>query len=365
MTFPVVHLPPDPKEAGVVHGHALRREIQENLGLYRARWEEELGLRWEEGLRRARIHLARLEAYAREHLLSVLGVAEGAGITSEEAAFLDGRYELFYGEFSKRDLKGECSSLAVLPERSAEGQLLLAQNWDWFPGVQGAWLRFSSHGVSVLAFTEAGIPGGKIGINSRGLALCVNGLISPFDQWDGEGLPFHARAATILASATAEEALKWASSLPSPGSAHFLVGQREKAWGIELSPKGAFLLLPEDGVLAHANHFLAGNFSQAVGEEWRGSLPRQARLEKLLAVFARLGPEEIWAILSDHTDFPDCICRHPFPVEKNLPYATILSCVLDLKGSVIHYRKGPPCGADSSTVSLAPQADWSGKVNWA
>lgn len=354
MKFPVLDIPPHPREAGFVHGRALRVEILENLRLYRARWEEEVGLSWEEGLRRARIHLARLEAYASSYFLSVLGVAEGAGITREEAAFLDGRYELFYAEFSKHDLRAECSSLAVLPDRSAEGRLLLAQNWDWFPGVRGAWLRLSSHGLSVLAFTEAGIPGGKIGINSCGLALCVNGLISPFDRWDSEGLPFHARVSAILASATPEEALERGASLPSPCSAHFLLGQGERAWGIELSPNGAFLLPPQEGVLAHANHFLRGDFPQPLGEEWASSFLRQARLEKLLAASKRLGAEQIWAILSDHTDFPGSICRHLTPMARDFPYATILSCVLDPKQGIIHYRAGPPCTTDSCAVSLQP-----------
>ncbi|MBC7318276.1 peptidase C45 [Candidatus Bipolaricaulota bacterium] len=343
MSFPVLDLPGNPKEAGLVHGRVLSREIHENLKLYRERWEEELGLSWEEGLRRARVHLARLEVYSPQHCLSVLGVAEGASITLEEAAFLDGRYELFYAEFAKRDFRGECSSLAILPERSCEGRLLLAQNWDWFPGVRGAWLRFSSYGISILAFTEAGIPGGKIGINSRGLALCVSGLVSPFDRWDGEGLPFHARASAILSSATFEEALEWANFQPSPCSVHFLLGQGDKVLGVEISPNGNFILQPRDGVLVHTNHFLAADFPVPFGTDWRFSSARQKRLEELFAQYRQLDLPAIWAILSDHFGFPESICRH-FSHQKIEPqYVTVLSCILDPQAGRIHYKPGPPC----------------------
>jgi isopenicillin-N N-acyltransferase-like protein len=214
--------------------------------------EEELGLAWREALRRGRIHLERLSAHAPDYLAALKGLAKGAKISEEEAGLLDARYEIFYSAYAK-EAGQECTSLAVLPERSAYRELILAQNWDWIPGIQGAWLLFESPDFQVLAFTEAGIPGGKIGINSAGLGLCVNGVFSPWDRWDGEGLPFHARAWMVLQSRVLAEAQEIIRSGFSPCPEIFSLDKKMKRFPWSARPHQTCVLTPNHGVLAHAN----------------------------------------------------------------------------------------------------------------
>jgi isopenicillin-N N-acyltransferase-like protein len=195
--------------------------------------EEELGLAWREALRRGRIHLERLSAHAPDYLAALKGLAKGAKISEEEAGLLDARYEIFYFAYAK-EAGQECTSLAVFPERSAYRELILAQNWDWIPGIQGAWLLFESPDFQVLAFTEAGIPGGKIGINSAGLGLCVNGVFSPWDRWGG---------VTLLRAGLDGPAIPWFGGGPGnlplrifPLPRNFLFGQKDEAVSLERAP---------------------------------------------------------------------------------------------------------------------------------
>lgn len=77
----------------------------------------------------------------------------------------------------------------------------MGQEWDWFPEIQGAVLHLRELGGSEpLYFTEAGILGGKIGLNARGVGLCINGMVSAHDDWARLGEPFHLRTFNALYS---------------------------------------------------------------------------------------------------------------------------------------------------------------------
>lgn len=312
--------------------------------------EEELGLPWREALRRGRVHLERLAAHAPDHFAAVQGIAKGAKISEEEAGLLDARYEIFYSAYTKEAGQG-CTSLAILPKRSAYDELILAQNWDWIPGIHVAWLHFQSSDLQVLAFTEAGIPGGKIGINSAGLALCVNGLVSLWDRWDGEGIPFHARTWMVLQSRNLAEAQEIIRSGFSTCSANFLIGQKEEALSLERAPHQTCALAPNNGVLAHANHFLCHVFPQMLWEECSSSFLRQARAEELLSRALKLAEPEIFQILSDHYGFPESICRH---AGDGKPwYATVLSCLLRPEQGLVLYIPGRPC--EGKPLAIGPE----------
>ncbi|MCV4566995.1 hypothetical protein OFB72_31030, partial [Escherichia coli] len=61
-----------------------------------------------------------------------------------------------------------CTAFALLPAHSADGALWMGQNWDWIEDAKGALQHVTEpDGTRVLAFTEAGIFGGKIGLNSH------------------------------------------------------------------------------------------------------------------------------------------------------------------------------------------------------
>lgn len=345
--IPVLELPEDPYAAGYVHGRLLAREVQENLALYRDRLEKAYGLSFQEGLRRAKVHLERLFAWSPWHLPALFGLADGAGLTKEEAAFLDARYELFYAEFAKEG----CTAFVLQPPKTEA--LVLVQNWDWVPGVRTSWVRQRACGIQILAFTETGIVGGKIGLTTAKLGFCFTGLVSPDDRWDGDGVPIHARLWRALRAHTLAEAQEILSATPSPCSAGFLVAHEDTAVCVELSPGQSRTLVISQESFVHANHFLLFPWRAGAKADWENSYARQVRAEVLLRKSFRIQREEISQVLSDHHGFPHSICRHP---DERLPswerWSTNLAVVLVPGRGEGWFAAGPPCSCLWQRLSL-------------
>lgn len=362
---PVLDLAGEPYEVGYEHGRRAKALIEHNLDLYFRRFRDEVGLSRDEVLRRARVHLERIRTGFPGYAAMVGGLAAGSGLPLLPLMALNARYELFYGEFVRQGLGGSaCTAFAVLPEHVQEGHLILGENWDWFLGVAGLWLRIRGEDLTVLCFTEAGIAGGKIGLNSAGVGLCVNGLVSHLDRWEREGVPFHVRCWQILNARTLDEAVAMVESDGCPGSANFLLGQAGRpgqgaAVDLERAPTGALRWEPQQGFLVHANHFLAPErlgLVQPLAEERYSTYLRQARLTELLGHAAAQGPiaaEILQDFLRDHLGFPDSVCRHPSPAFPDYAqYHTVLSVIIDLHARRLWHTAGPPCRSGYNEVAL-------------
>ena len=162
-----------------------------------------------------------LEQHA--YFLALRGVADGSGVPLQDIVVLNMRYELLYFQYGVNALVDGCTSFAVLPRATHTGHLLLGQNWDWIPEVRGAVLHTrDDDGLETLSFTEAGIVGGKIGLNSVGLGLAINGLYTTADDWSRLKTPFHVRCYDILRSRTLEQAMSVVTDTPRACSTNFL-----------------------------------------------------------------------------------------------------------------------------------------------
>ena len=358
--IPLVRAAGEPREIGRVHGRSARREIADNLALYARRYRDELGLERAEVRRRAGAWLERVRELDPDYAETVEGLAEGCGQPLLELAALNARYELFYSAFALEGRAAACTACALLPPQ-AQGHLLLGENWDWFPEVRGLWLRVSLGGLTVLGFTEAGIAGPKIGLNSAGIALTVNGLLSHLDRWDGEGVPFHVRTWRVLRARGLEEAITAVEEGGSPCSAHFLVGDARTgtAVSLERAPPGTARIHPQGGVLVHANHFLRADalgVREPLAVEGSSSFHRQERLTEVLegaAATGFLSVEHVQEALRDHAGYPESVCRHESPLfPPSLNYQTTLSVVMDVTAERVHYAPGPPCGTAYHVLEL-------------
>src|SRR5207247_8844572 len=115
----------------------------------------------------------------------------------------------------------------AMPQASDNRHVLLAQNWDWIPQVEGLFLKIRPEsGPQVLCFTEAGVVGGKIGLNSEGIGLAINGLVSNKDNWERLRKPFHVRCWEILNSKTLRQTVGKTTAGGTSWSANFLAQQR-------------------------------------------------------------------------------------------------------------------------------------------
>lgn len=367
MVLPVLRLEGEgtPYERGLVHGREARERIAHNVHVYFKRFEREGKLSRREARRRAEAYSNVIQEQNPRYAEEMRGVAEGSRRKIWEIVALNVRYELMYHQFSANARSSSvevrkpdgCTTIAVLPERSANGHLYLAENWDWVPEVQGLLLHVREEDTEILSFTEAGIVGGKIGLNSHGLGLAINGLNTTDDDWARLAKPFHVRCYEILRCRTLEEAVSVVERGERSCSANFLMGHpREGVLDLESAPKGVLRLYPEEGLLVHTNHFLEPEKLGVVDpldEREERSFHRFARSREFLGEKHPISPQGLMECLSDHDGYPFSICRHPGAKDPDERYQTVVSVLMDLHERRMWISDGPPCTSEYHEVGLA------------
>lgn len=371
MTLPIVHLRGTPYEQGVQHGRELRDRIAHNVDVYFERFEREAKVSRADVLVRANQYGQAIASQNADYFAGMQGVAHGAGFSLDEIIALNVRYEILYYQFGVLAMAAEaaagnperpepdgCTAFAVLPEASANGHLLVGQNWDWIPQVQGAVLHtVEQDGLETLSFTEAGIVGGKVGLNTAGIALAINGMTTTDDDWSRLSKPFHVRCYEILRSHSFDAAVDVVTGLERACSTNFLIAQTPgQVVDIEAAPDKVQLLQCENDCLVHTNNFVD---PQALGvvepqsERRPYSQLRRERLTELLGMKRPIAVGDIQHYLRDHQEHPFSICRHEdsdeVPEEQ---YITVTAVVMDVETRTLYLTDGPPCQNDYQHVTL-------------
>jgi len=355
--IPIIRLYGDNHERGLTHGRQAAQLIHHNWAVYKNTFRCEGGLDERDVLHQAEVWRRRIAHTHPEYAQAMNGVAAGSGLPELEVVALNVRYEILYSAFAREGMaKEECTTAAVLPERAQDTGTLLAENWDWLPQVYMVWLDEHRDGTHILGATEAGVVGAKLGLNSAGIALTVNGLLSHLDRWDNPGVPFHVRCYQVLGARTLREACEAAIQKPSPCSANFLLADPTTAVALEVAPNGNALIPPRGGVVVHTNHFLASaeiGVQQPLGDERRSTMHRLERTQHLLAGQDTWSGPSLVRVLCDHDGYPHSICRHPVPeVPPDRRYGTALSVVLDVRAGEVTYVAGPPCTKVFTRIAL-------------
>ncbi len=138
------------------------------------------------------------------------------------------------------------------------------------------------------------------------------------------------------------------TSTPRACSANFVIGQVDRrVVNIEAAPSAHLALEPQEGSIAHTNHFLEperlGILVPEVSKR-PSTRSRYARVTKLLRESGKLDMSRAQKILADHDDYPYSLCRHAdehFPPEER--YQSVVSVVMDLHERRMDMAKGPPC----------------------
>ncbi|MEH6753734.1 MAG: C45 family peptidase [Alphaproteobacteria bacterium] len=371
-SLPILDLGSDPYERGLTHGRALSQQISENIETYLARFAAG-GLNAEtaraEGVKWVDVMRDQNADYAEE----MRGISDGADIAIGDIAMLNARYEITFGLFGDEAKANDdsglsteadgCSTFGVLPEASANGHTLLGQNWDWLAGVYGRCvvLRITrDNGPNILCYTEAGIVGGKMGVNEHGIGLVENGLVSDHDGRNAYEKPFHMRCREVLDAETYDMALLPILATKRVCSANFVVGHADgEIIDIETSPNAVSYIYPQDGLVTHSNHFIDPRHGPSQMERLSTStLYRANRLDRLLRKhLGKLDAPVIREALADHFGHPNAICRHPDerqPVAKQT--MTNAAFVFDLNERTMLVADGPPCENAFVLITLDGEA---------
>jgi isopenicillin-N N-acyltransferase-like protein len=127
-----------------------------------------------------------------------------------------------------------------------------------------------------------------------------------------------------------------------------LIASAGEAISCESTPAAVYEVLPEDGLLAHSNHFLSARAREAVHDTGIAAHPdtidRAPRIEQLLTAQRPVEPADLRAAFCDHDGYPDSICRHAETIEPGT-WTTVASVVMDLDELRVWLAAGPPCGA--------------------
>ncbi|OLD03048.1 MAG: hypothetical protein AUJ07_07485 [Crenarchaeota archaeon 13_1_40CM_3_53_5] len=356
---------------GLQHGEQARDKIQHNLNVYFRRFKNETLLSREQVLERAARYLEVIQKTSPRYAQSMKGVAEASKTTQLEITALNVRYELMYSQFSKIGLKpvtktDGCTAFAALPTAAKNKHMIMGQNWDWIPEVKGLFLKVrNQQSPDVLCFTEAGVVGGKVGLNSEGLGLLINGIVSSKDDWSRLKKPFHVRCWEALSSRTLSRATGVITDGERSCSANFVLGQQRseekgKVLDIESAPGATCQLEPSGGAIAHTNHFSnpsALGVDQVLDDERISTLHRYERIQRLLDKKVRgsqnLDTRLAQSMLRDHDGNPESICRHAnprFPEDER--YETVVSVVMDLYTRTLWATMGHPCEQEYQALKL-------------
>lgn len=341
-----VHCTGSPYEIGFTHGSSVSAEVHHNVEMYGNFFGQTAKVTWEQARERAVTRfLPTIQRQWPEIVEEMRGIAEGAGggLTLDDIVTLNVRTEIAFTAYTDG-----CTSLG----QYEGGKMFLAQNWDMIPELmKGMVLLHVQPQGSDIAFRflgEAGIVG-KIGMNSAGFGLLMNALRSGSVNTDN--MPVHIMSRRLLQYARSyDDAVAIIEEFGLAASINYVLADRTgKFADIECSPVGRFLIKPENGYVAHANHFYGpGRPSTLKDHPAKDSFLRLARAQELTNIekgqHAETTFESLRRRLSDQQGSPAAICRSVPPGAKGVDRITTLgTIIMELTSSTGQVTIGRPC----------------------
>jgi isopenicillin-N N-acyltransferase like protein len=349
-------------QRGRQYGRQAAARVRLSVQAYQQTFAHYAGWDWPAVRREALRFEAPIGEFRPAYLDELRGIADGAGLDLADVLAINVRTEVMYSAKARQAprtrtrLPAECSAFAVVPAPGQSGSAIIGQNWDWLLHAAQTLVVLEvrqDDGPDFVTLVEAGLLA-KTGMNAAGLGLVTNALVTDADLGE-PGLPYHVLLRAVLDCATVTDALEALQAGPRSSSANYLVAHASgSALDIEAAP-GDFTrlypLFPEDGVLLHTNHFLAG-IHPADLALW--AMPSSViRLQRLRAARAARTLDDFGPLLADHADYPHGICSHPDPADHPCERgATIASVLMDLTARHIWLAAGNPCQATYERLDI-------------
>lgn len=344
-------------EQGAAIGEQTAEKIRAALEIYRHRFRDEVGLTDEDQRRLGEVYGNIIADFSPATGEMLATMAESAGVSRESVYLLNARSEVLYGTVGQIEADGACTTAAVLGTHTADGRTYLLQNWDWRFNLNDQLYILATEdldGLQILTLAEAGMTA-KAGLNSHGVAVGLNLLASDRNS-KTPGVPVHIMLREILRQPRLSAAIKVALQADREGSANVLLASHEHdAIDLEFISDDFAHHLPENGVITHANHFQTRRgWKDLYVANAAFTLLRDYRLRsRLTAHGSALTPAAMQEALSDHSSYPDSVCRHVDPeVEPDAQVATLCSLIIDTSGELIRVYSGNPCEATSADYSF-------------
>ncbi|WP_217606639.1 C45 family peptidase [Chitinophaga sp. GbtcB8] len=273
--------------------------------------------------------------YLPEIMEELEGLAQGAGIQTDEAVLLQVRRELIgTGSFT---LLGDCSSLA----RYTQEEVVLAQTIDLNGNMTDIGRVFriipeNKKKPEILMYSFAGLLG-YMGMNSAGLAVTINLVVS--GGWKA-GIPPYLLVRKFLECSTIEECLQVVETIPVASSRSFTITDRRRQVILEITPET--YRVTEGDQLLHTNHFL---HPELKSEDRMNIFSKNSSAKRLALLGKKLGNDwslqNIQAAFADHTLHPVGICAHN---ESNIKLnETVAAVIMYPRQGAFRALKGKAC----------------------
>ncbi|MFM0739652.1 C45 family autoproteolytic acyltransferase/hydrolase [Paraburkholderia xenovorans] len=336
--FPFVSVSGKPYERGVQYGRAAAARVR----LSASRYGQTLrNLGYSEASQTALIRSLEqvIGEFQPAYLDEMRGIAVGADVPFEDIVMINARTEVLAKARLEQTVPADdedgCTGVLVLPSRSASGQLIHAQNWDWKADCAdtGIVLRVRNEdGPDFLTFVEAGGLA-RSGFNATGVSITANYLESERDFMQ-LGVPLSLLRRRVLEEPVFANALRVIATTPKSCSNNIMLGMAE-GFGIdfECAPDEAFPIYPgDDQLIVHANHWVSPvartRLRDSGCENSPDSYYRDWRVRQLLNAAPKLDRDAVKAALFDDFGTPFSVCRPPREGTRHKLTATVAMIVM-------------------------------------
>ncbi|MEJ2639326.1 MAG: C45 family autoproteolytic acyltransferase/hydrolase [Desulfosarcinaceae bacterium] len=295
-------------------------------------------------------YLPAAEAYDPDTIAFIRGQAQGAGLDFGAVLALHCLLEVMV---NYQNLAALCTSFAVGGALTRDGGPLIGQNVDWHPDAPVDLARIHREdGGRLLALFLCGVP--YYTLTSAGLANCANMTLN-MQQCAAPHLPVGLYLPRVLRQPDASSAVAQLKTVAT-GLAFFLFADAGGGiLGLESVANRHQVIEPQNGVVAHANHYETAAFQS--GDLYPHVVPcspaRSRRMRSLIegelteTEDEALTAETMMAILRDHQGYPHSICRHVDPHQTaGMPSLTNASIVMLPREGRMFVAAGPPCEND-------------------
>ena len=256
------------------------------------------------------------------------------------------------------DAPNECSAFSAVPPATWGDTVLAGQTWDYTVSQRDAMviIRLPAEGDAParLIFTEAGMVGG-IGVNTAGISLTLNALET---EEAGDGVPLRFRMRAVIDQSTVKAAYAEASAMPIPFASNLIITSKDGvSLSLELDPSGCDVLLPEDGLIVHTNHFFGPRMVlNHLHSDSASTYLRLQTLKQNLRAKKGLNPSDVEGFFRDHRGYPTSVCNHPAAglseEERRDAYATDLAFIAELKSGLVRFVEGNPCEGEFREIKI-------------
>jgi isopenicillin-N N-acyltransferase-like protein len=362
----LIELTGGPAERGEHYGRAAQAEILRGVEGYLVRMRD-TGFPLHELDSLAELFLPKIEAFDPEQLEEMRGIARGAEVPLSHILLLNARTEILKlaGNAALRaELEHErgadgCTTIVVQPERSADGTLIHAHNWDWKASCADTCVVLRITGTDapdMLVFTEAGALA-RFGFNAAGIAITGNYLECERD-YRRAGVPLALLRRKVLRQWNYSEAIGTVYTMPKSASNNLCLSHAPSGvvHDLECAPDETFVIEPSDGLLVHSNHWLSPVALTRLRDTGVSSSPcsfwREQRARRLLMNARRIDDHLLETVLRDEMGSPLSICVPPRRSAITGMSATVASLIMRPEQGEMRLAMMPSAGGQFRTYRL-------------